>query len=76
MSWPRSLSLLVTLYRRSLRSSRVHGPDDSQDAVFEEVKPLLTSLLDGCAQNTHSNKKHAYIPHVSTPNKENTVVSV
>ncbi|XP_029352769.1 kinesin-like protein KIF25 [Echeneis naucrates] len=26
---------------------RVHGPEDSQDAVFEEVKPLLTSLLDG-----------------------------
>ncbi|KAJ8009706.1 hypothetical protein DPEC_G00094330 [Dallia pectoralis] len=26
---------------------RVHGPKDSQDAVFEEVKPLLTSLLDG-----------------------------
>lgn len=28
--------------------SRVHVPQDSQDAVFEEVKPLLTSLLDGC----------------------------
>ncbi|KAM6954296.1 kinesin-like protein KIF25 [Aplochiton taeniatus] len=26
---------------------RVHGPEDSQDAVFQEVKPLLTSLLDG-----------------------------
>ena len=26
---------------------RVHGPEDSQDAVFEEVKPLVTSLLDG-----------------------------
>lgn len=26
---------------------RVHGPDDSQDAVFEEVRPLLTSLMDG-----------------------------
>ncbi|XP_067428727.1 kinesin-like protein KIF25 isoform X1 [Thunnus thynnus] len=26
---------------------RVHGPEDSQEAVFEEVKPLLTSLLDG-----------------------------
>ncbi|KAK0141091.1 Kinesin-like protein KIF25 [Merluccius polli] len=26
---------------------RVHGPEDSQNAVFEEVKPLLTSLLDG-----------------------------
>uniref|UniRef100_H3D3X2 Kinesin family member 25 n=1 Tax=Tetraodon nigroviridis TaxID=99883 RepID=H3D3X2_TETNG len=26
---------------------RVHGPDDSQNVVFEEVKPLLTSLLDG-----------------------------
>ncbi|KAJ3606566.1 hypothetical protein NHX12_026087 [Muraenolepis orangiensis] len=26
---------------------RVHGPEDSQNAVFEEVKSLLTSLLDG-----------------------------
>uniref|UniRef100_A0A3Q0RDV2 Kinesin family member 25 n=1 Tax=Amphilophus citrinellus TaxID=61819 RepID=A0A3Q0RDV2_AMPCI len=26
---------------------RVHGPEDSQDVVFEEVKSLLTSLLDG-----------------------------
>ncbi|XP_030201720.1 kinesin-like protein KIF25 isoform X3 [Gadus morhua] len=26
---------------------RVHGPEDSQNVVFEEVKPLLTSLLDG-----------------------------
>ncbi|XP_018590623.2 kinesin-like protein KIF25 [Scleropages formosus] len=26
---------------------RVHGPEDTQDAVFEEVRPLLTSLLDG-----------------------------
>ncbi|KAM9435456.1 kinesin-like protein KIF25 [Clarias gariepinus] len=26
---------------------RVHAPEDSQDTVFEEVKPLLTSLLDG-----------------------------
>lgn len=27
--------------------NRVHCPEDSQDAVFEEMKPLLTSLLDG-----------------------------
>ncbi|KAK9531536.1 hypothetical protein VZT92_010955 [Zoarces viviparus] len=26
---------------------RVHGPEDSQEAVFQEVKPLLTSLMDG-----------------------------
>ncbi|XP_047430479.1 kinesin-like protein KIF25 [Mugil cephalus] len=26
---------------------RVHGPEDGQDVVFEEVRPLLTSLLDG-----------------------------
>lgn len=26
---------------------RVHGPEDSQEIVFEEVKPLITSLLDG-----------------------------
>ncbi|XP_025754666.1 kinesin-like protein KIF25 isoform X3 [Oreochromis niloticus] len=26
---------------------RVHGPEESQEAVFEEVKSLLTSLLDG-----------------------------
>ncbi|XP_077568443.1 kinesin-like protein KIF25 [Stigmatopora nigra] len=26
---------------------RVYGPNDSQEVIFEEVKPLLTSLLDG-----------------------------
>ncbi|XP_077949455.1 kinesin-like protein KIF25 isoform X1 [Gasterosteus aculeatus] len=26
---------------------RVYGPEDSQEAVFQEVKPLLTSLMDG-----------------------------
>ncbi|XP_066549701.1 kinesin-like protein KIF25 isoform X2 [Amia ocellicauda] len=26
---------------------RVHGPNDSQKTVFEDVRPLLTSLLDG-----------------------------
>nr|XP_061785143.1 kinesin-like protein KIF25 isoform X1 [Nerophis lumbriciformis] len=26
---------------------RVHGPEDSQETVFEEIKPLLTSVLDG-----------------------------
>jgi len=28
-------------------SSRVHGAEDSQEAVFQEVQPLLTSLMDG-----------------------------
>uniref|UniRef100_A0A8C5I6K6 Kinesin family member 25 n=1 Tax=Gouania willdenowi TaxID=441366 RepID=A0A8C5I6K6_GOUWI len=27
--------------------SRVYGPEETQDAVFEEVRSLLTSLLDG-----------------------------
>ncbi|KAL0967810.1 hypothetical protein UPYG_G00257390 [Umbra pygmaea] len=46
---------------------RVHGPEDSQDAVFEEVKPLLTSLLDGynvCIMaygQTGSGKTHTMI---------------
>ncbi|KAI2652036.1 Kinesin-like protein KIF25 [Labeo rohita] len=31
---------------------RVHGPEDSQETVFEEVKPLLTSLLDGGKTHT------------------------
>lgn len=35
---------------------RVHGPDDSQDAVFQEVRPLLTSLLDGWVLNC--NERH------------------
>lgn len=38
-------------------SSRVHGPEDSQDAVFDEVKPLLTSLLDGWVCVTHAAQK-------------------
>lgn len=29
----------------------MHGPEDSQDAVFEDVKPLLVSLLDGSVLN-------------------------
>uniref|UniRef100_A0A8C3G1U2 Kinesin family member 25 n=1 Tax=Cyclopterus lumpus TaxID=8103 RepID=A0A8C3G1U2_CYCLU len=28
-------------------SSRVHGAEDSQETVFQEVQPLLTSLMDG-----------------------------
>ncbi|XP_028970532.2 kinesin-like protein KIF25 isoform X3 [Esox lucius] len=46
---------------------RVHGPEDSQDVVFEEVKPLLTSLLDGynvCIMaygQTGSGKTHTMI---------------
>uniref|UniRef100_A0A8C6SVR1 Kinesin family member 25 n=1 Tax=Neogobius melanostomus TaxID=47308 RepID=A0A8C6SVR1_9GOBI len=29
------------------KGERMHGPEDSQNAVFDELKPLLTSLLDG-----------------------------
>uniref|UniRef100_A0A673LP22 Kinesin family member 25 n=1 Tax=Sinocyclocheilus rhinocerous TaxID=307959 RepID=A0A673LP22_9TELE len=45
----------------------VHGPEDSQETVFEEVKPLLTSLLDGynvCIMaygQTGSGKTHTMI---------------
>ncbi|XP_051264617.1 kinesin-like protein KIF25 [Dicentrarchus labrax] len=34
-------------HNKMFEFERVHGPEDSQDAVFEEVRPLLTSLLDG-----------------------------
>ncbi|XP_043074855.1 kinesin-like protein KIF25 [Puntigrus tetrazona] len=46
---------------------RVHGPEDSQETVFAEVKPLLTSLLDGynvCIMaygQTGSGKTHTMI---------------
>ncbi|XP_028809427.1 kinesin-like protein KIF25 isoform X2 [Denticeps clupeoides] len=46
---------------------RVHGPEDTQCTVFEEVKPLLTSLLDGynvCIMaygQTGSGKTHTMI---------------
>uniref|UniRef100_A0A3B4A1C6 Kinesin motor domain-containing protein n=1 Tax=Periophthalmus magnuspinnatus TaxID=409849 RepID=A0A3B4A1C6_9GOBI len=46
---------------------RVHAPEDSQDTVFEEVKPLLRSLLDGynvCIMaygQTGSGKTHTMI---------------
>lgn len=46
---PIIFQLLVTVAMRT--SFRVHGPEDSQEAVFEEVKSLLTSLLDGWAWN-------------------------
>ncbi|XP_030626777.1 kinesin-like protein KIF25 [Chanos chanos] len=58
---------------------RVHAPEDSQDAVFEEVKPLLTSLLDGynvCIMaygQTGSGKTHTMIgsQDSSGPEQEN-----
>nr|XP_046229600.1 kinesin-like protein KIF25 isoform X2 [Scatophagus argus] len=37
----------MPVHNKMFEFERVHGPEDSQDAVFEEVKPLLTSLLDG-----------------------------
>ncbi|KAG7509475.1 kinesin KIF25 [Solea senegalensis] len=37
----------MSVQNRIFEFERVHGPEDSQDVVFEEVKPLLTSLLDG-----------------------------
>ncbi|XP_036406437.1 kinesin-like protein KIF25 [Megalops cyprinoides] len=46
---------------------RVHSPEDTQEDVFEEVKPLLTSLLDGynvCIMaygQTGSGKTHTMI---------------
>nr|XP_057912827.1 kinesin-like protein KIF25 isoform X2 [Doryrhamphus excisus] len=37
----------VPVQSKMFEFERVHGPEDSQETVFEEVKPLLTSLLDG-----------------------------
>ncbi|KAJ4928953.1 hypothetical protein JOQ06_004575 [Pogonophryne albipinna] len=37
----------MPVHNKMYEFERVHGPEESQDAVFEEVKPLLTSLLDG-----------------------------
>ncbi|XP_069014333.1 kinesin-like protein KIF25 [Embiotoca jacksoni] len=42
-----SLKTGMPMQNKMFEFERVHGPEDSQDAVFEEVKPLLTSLLDG-----------------------------
>ncbi|XP_067845664.1 kinesin-like protein KIF25 [Heptranchias perlo] len=36
-----------TVVNKMFEFERVYGPDDSQESVFEEVLPLLTSLLDG-----------------------------
>ncbi|KAI4902325.1 hypothetical protein NFI96_020007, partial [Prochilodus magdalenae] len=36
-----------TAVNKMFEFERVHGPEDNQNVVFEEVKPLLTSLLDG-----------------------------
>ncbi|KAM9356022.1 kinesin-like protein KIF25 [Pholidichthys leucotaenia] len=41
------VNCLKTMQNKIFEFERVHGPEDSQGAVFEEVKPLLTSLLDG-----------------------------
>ncbi|KAM4529544.1 kinesin-like protein KIF25 [Fundulus diaphanus] len=37
----------MPVQQKMFEFERVHGPEDSQEAVFEEVKSLLTSLLDG-----------------------------
>uniref|UniRef100_UPI00398F4724 kinesin-like protein KIF25 n=1 Tax=Pristiophorus japonicus TaxID=55135 RepID=UPI00398F4724 len=36
-----------TLVNKMFEFERVYGPGDSQESMFEEVHPLLTSLLDG-----------------------------
>eukprot|EP00066_Takifugu_rubripes_P021206 XP_011610472.1 PREDICTED: kinesin-like protein KIF25 [Takifugu rubripes] len=57
----------VPVQHKMFEFERVHGPDDSQNTVFEEVKPLLTSLLDGynvCIMaygQTGSGKTHTMI---------------
>ncbi|KAG9347245.1 hypothetical protein JZ751_004812 [Albula glossodonta] len=56
-----------TAMNKMFEFERVHGPEDSQHAVFEEVRPLLTSLLDGynvCIMaygQTGSGKTHTMI---------------
>ncbi|XP_061602923.1 kinesin-like protein KIF25 isoform X2 [Cololabis saira] len=37
----------MPVQQKMFEYERVHGPEDSQDIVFEEVKSLVTSLLDG-----------------------------
>ncbi|KAM4522245.1 kinesin-like protein KIF25 [Odontesthes bonariensis] len=37
----------IPVQHKMFEFERVHGPEDSQDAVFKEIKSLLTSLLDG-----------------------------
>ncbi|XP_072218695.1 kinesin-like protein KIF25 [Leuresthes tenuis] len=37
----------IPVQHKMFEFERVHGPDGSQDAVFEEIKSLFTSLLDG-----------------------------
>ncbi|XP_074541745.1 kinesin-like protein KIF25 [Halichoeres trimaculatus] len=41
------LKTALPVHNKMFEFERVYGPEDSQGAVFEEVKPLLTSLLDG-----------------------------
>ncbi|TNN68611.1 Kinesin-like protein KIF25 [Liparis tanakae] len=37
----------MPLQNKMFEFERVHGAEDSQEAVFQEVQPLLTSLMDG-----------------------------
>ncbi|XP_047243222.1 kinesin-like protein KIF25 [Girardinichthys multiradiatus] len=37
----------MPVQQKMFEFERVHGPEDSQEVVFKEVKCLLTSLLDG-----------------------------
>ncbi|XP_041660637.1 kinesin-like protein KIF25 isoform X2 [Cheilinus undulatus] len=66
----------MAVHNKMFEFERVHGPEDSQDSVFEEVKPLLTSLLDGynvCIMaygQTGSGKTHTMMG--SRPLEENS----
>ncbi|XP_038127079.1 kinesin-like protein KIF25 isoform X1 [Cyprinodon tularosa] len=57
----------MLVQQKMFEFERVHGPEDSQETVFEEVKSLLTSLLDGynvCIMaygQTGSGKTHTMI---------------
>ncbi|XP_037305329.2 kinesin-like protein KIF25 [Pungitius pungitius] len=41
------VNCIKTVQNKMFEFERVYGPEDSQEAVFQEVKPLLTSLMDG-----------------------------
>ncbi|XP_020488500.2 kinesin-like protein KIF25 [Labrus bergylta] len=66
----------MPVHNKIFEFERVHGPEDSQDAVFQEVRPLMTSLLDGynvCIMaygQTGSGKTHTMMG--SRPLEENS----
>lgn len=54
------------MQKKEFEFERVYGPDTDQKSLFDDVKPLLTSLLDGWVHNLVWHDKSALIVYPNT----------